>query len=218
MKMMQQEFQQQLLQSQLETQEYSLSKISRELHDNIGQLLSSTKMLLGIAEMELDNIPDTLKTAEQTLSKAIQDVRELSKSINKEWLHEFNLIENLHTEKQRINAGRSVQVEVNSKHEKLSLEPEAQVILFRVVLEALDNSIKHASAKQIIIKIEHNVDGFHLSVEDDGHGFDIKSAKKENSGLRNMEHRIKLLGGNIKWVSDNKKGTLIKIKIPAAKE
>jgi len=216
--MMQQELQQQLLQSVLETQEYSLNKISRELHDNIGQLLSSTKMLLGIAEMELDNVPDTLKTAEQTLSKAIQDVRLLSKSINKEWLHEFNLIENLQAEKQRINAGRDIQVELDSKHAKLALEPEAQVILFRVVLEALHNSIKHASAKQIVIKIEHTANNFHLTVKDDGHGFDIKSAKKENTGLHNMEQRIKLLGGDIKWISSDKKGTLIKIKIPAGEE
>jgi signal transduction histidine kinase len=216
--MMQQELQQQLLQSVLETQEYSLNKISRELHDNIGQLLSSTKMLLGIAEMELDNVPDTLKTAEQTLSKAIQDVRLLSKSINKEWLHEFNLIENLQAEKQRINAGRDIQVELNSKHEKLALEPEAQVILFRVVLEALHNSIKHASAKQIVIKIEHTANNFQLTVKDDGHGFDIESAKKESTGLRNMEQRIKLLGGNIKWISSNKKGTLIKIRIPTEEE
>jgi signal transduction histidine kinase len=215
---MQQELQQQLLQSVLETQEYSLNKISRELHDNIGQLLSSTKMLLGIAEMELDNVPDTLKTAEQTLSKAIQDVRQLSKSINKEWLHEFNLIENLQAEKQRIIAGRDIQVELNSKHEKLALEPEAQVILFRVVLEALHNSIKHASAKQIVIKIEHTTNNFQLTVKDDGHGFDIKSAKKENTGLHTMEQRIKLLGGDIKWISSNKKRTLIKIKIPAEQE
>lgn len=216
--MMQQELQQQLLQSQLETQEYSLNKISRELHDNIGQLLSSTKMLLGIAEMELDNVPDTLRTAEQTLSQAIHDVRLLSKSINKEWLHEFNLIENLQAEKQRINAGRDIQVELTSKHEKLALEPEAQVMLFRVVLEALHNSIKHAAAKQIVIKIEHTNNSFQLTVRDDGRGFDIESAKKESSGLRNMEQRIKLLGGNIKWVSTHKKGTLMKIKIPAEEE
>lgn len=216
--MMQQELQQQLLQSQLETQEYSLCKISRELHDNIGQLLSSTKMLLGLAEMELDKVPDTLKTAEHTLGQAIQDVRVLSKSINKEWLHDFNLIENLHAEKQRINAGKEIQVELDSKHDKLALEPEAQVMIFRVVLEALQNSIKHAYAKKIIIKIEHTHKGFQLTVKHDGHGFDIEMAKKENAGLHNMEQRIKLLGGEIKWISTHKKGTLIKINIPVAEE
>ena len=71
-------FKQELLQTQLETQEYSFSQVSRELHDNIGQLLSTTKLLLGMAVMELENVPDTLKTAEQTVGKAIQDLRLLS--------------------------------------------------------------------------------------------------------------------------------------------
>ena len=82
---MQNQFQQQLLQSQLETQEYSFHQISQELHDNIGQLLSSTKLLLGITTMEMQTVPDTLKTAEQTVGKAIQDLRSLSKSLITSW-------------------------------------------------------------------------------------------------------------------------------------
>ncbi len=70
---MQQQYNEALLQSQLETHEATLHQISEEIHDNIGQLLSSTKMLLGITERNLDCIPDTLRTAEQTLGKAIQD-------------------------------------------------------------------------------------------------------------------------------------------------
>src|ERR1044072_561682 len=91
------------LHSQLETQEHSFNIISQELYNNIGQLLSSTKLLLSIAVMELEKIPDTLKTAEHTISKAIQDLRSLSKSISKEWVDNFNLVEQLQTEKDRIN-------------------------------------------------------------------------------------------------------------------
>src|SRR5689334_15595264 len=72
---MEKQYREELLQSQLETQEYSFNQISQELHDNIGQLLSSTKLLLGIASMEMETVPDTIKTAEQTVGKAIQDLR-----------------------------------------------------------------------------------------------------------------------------------------------
>ena len=84
------QFKQELLQSQLETQEYSFNQISEELHDNIGQLLSSTKMLLSIGIIELQTVPDAIKTAEQTVAKAIQDLRSLSKSLNREWLDSCN--------------------------------------------------------------------------------------------------------------------------------
>ena len=69
-------------------------------------------------------------------------------------------------------------------------------------------------AKNIIIQIKNTDDHFELNIEDDGRGFDIESAKKESLGLRNMEHRIQLLGGTIEWKSNKEKGTLIKITIP----
>ena len=215
---MEKQYREQLLQSQLETQEYSFNQISQELHDNIGQLLSSTKLLLGIASMEMETVPDTIKTAEQTVGKAIVDLRSLSKSLNKEWLHQFNLIENLEAEKERINAARNIKVELISQYEKLPLEPEAQVMLFRVVQEALQNSIKHSFAKHIIIQIKNTDNHFELSIEDDGRGFDIEAAKKESLGLRNMVHRTALLGGTIEWKLAETKGTVITIRIPIKEE
>ena len=118
-------FQQELLQTQLETQESTFYQISQELHDNIGQLLSSTKLLIGITKMciaqnDFTNVPDTISTAEQTLSKAIQDLRSLSKSLNKEWLHQFNLVENLEEEIKRINAARNIQAELLTQYEKIT--------------------------------------------------------------------------------------------------
>ncbi len=207
-------FKQELLQSQLETQEYAFNQISQELHDNIGQLLSSTKLLLNIGLMELPTAPDAIKTAEQTVAKAIQDLRSLSKSLNREWLDQFNLIENVDAEKERINASRNIEVTLGTVYKKLPLKSESQVMLFRVVQEALQNSIRHASPKHISIQIKNTDHHFELTIQDDGKGFDIQSAKKESLGLRNMEHRVQLLGGAITWQSETDKGTLITIKIP----
>ncbi|MEO8712543.1 MAG: ATP-binding protein [Parafilimonas sp.] len=96
----------------------------------------------------------------------------------------------------------------------MPLEPEAQVMLFRVVQEALQNSIKHAFPKHIVIQIKNTNNHFELSIEDDGRGFDIESAKKESLGLRNMQHRTELLGGTIEWTAAETKGTMITILIP----
>ena len=118
---MRKEFTNQLMKAQLETQEYAFTQLGQELHDNIGQLLSTTKMLLGITERNLSEVPDTLKTAEETLGKAIQDIRALSKSLNQEWLQQFNLLENLNNELERINTVGEVQTEMNTPLTELPL-------------------------------------------------------------------------------------------------
>ena len=216
--LMQLSFNEQLLKSQLETQEYAFNQVSQELHDNIGQLLSSTKMLLSVAGMEIQQVPDTFKTAEQSLAKAIQDLRTLSRSLNTEWIRQFDFIENLNWEKDRLNAARNISISISSDYEKLPVEAEAQVMLFRVVQEAIQNTLKHANASMIDIYIKEKGPLVELLVNDNGTGFNIASEKNKSLGLRNMEHRVKLLNGNIEWVNGKDKGTSVIIQIPVGRE
>src|SRR3954471_1551140 len=78
---LQNSFQNEILKTQLETQENTFFQIGEEIHDNIGQLLSSTKMMLGLTERSLPSVPDLLRTAQETLGKAISELRALSKSL-----------------------------------------------------------------------------------------------------------------------------------------
>jgi signal transduction histidine kinase len=126
-KLMESEFEKQLLQSQLETQEETLNKLSIEIHDNVGQLLNSTKLLIGLTQRSLAESPETLTLAEQTLGKAIQEIRMLSRSLNKEWLQQFQFMENLEAEVTRINAARNLQIHLmrpeNISRPKISPSP-----------------------------------------------------------------------------------------------
>jgi signal transduction histidine kinase len=212
------QFRQEIFKTQLETHEATLHQISEELHDNIGQLLSSTKMLLGITEMNLDNTPDTLKTAEATLSKAIRDLRALSKSLNKEWLHQFNITDNLKAEVERINISRTIHAEYTTSTAYLPLQAEAQVMLFRIVQEALQNIIKHAHAQNIAIKTAFNDDHILATVEDDGIGIQQDDKSLSGVGIMNMQHRTKLLGGTIVWNRLPEKGTQVLITLPVQQE
>jgi signal transduction histidine kinase len=211
---MEREFENQLMQSQLEVQEYTFSMLSEELHDNIGQLLTSTKMLLNVTERNLSQPPDSLKTASETLSKAILDLRSLSKSLNEEWLHQFNLIENLHSEVDRLHASRQIALRVETKIYMLPLEPKEQVMLFRIVQEALQNSIKHAHASTISIAIECGDGSIGLLITDDGQGFEPEKTPSSGVGIRNMKHRIHLLHGHIEWDSAPDRGTRVSITLP----
>ncbi|SFQ29314.1 Histidine kinase [Parafilimonas terrae] len=199
-----------LLLSQLETQEYSFSQVSMALHDNIGQLLSTTKLLLGMTAMGLAQPPDTLKTAEHTLAKAIADLRSLSKTLHNGWLPHFNFISHLEAEKERINARGMTQVAIISNNEELLLEPGVQIILFRVVYEALQHITKHCSAKCITIRLKGGLNLFEIEIALS----DIAYPLKKNTVSSNMQRRIQLLGGTIKWQYNEINKYLIQIKIP----
>lgn len=214
---LQNSFQQEILKTQLETQEQTFHQIGEELHDNIGQLLSSTRMLLGIAERTLPEFPDTLKTADQTLAKAIKDLRLLSKSLNKEWLHQFNLLDNLATEIHRINTAQTVEVHVEYSVRSLPLDPESQVMLFRIIQEALHNAIRHSGAQNIYISIRLE-SLIEVVIRDDGRGFPTGATEPFGVGLLNMNHRTGLLSGNINWNSVPGKGTEVTISIPVQNE
>ncbi len=206
-----------LLQSQIEIQEATFHQISEEIHNNIGQLLSSTKMLIGITERSLDSIPDTLKTAEQTLGKAIQDLRSLSKSLNKEWLHQFNITDNLKTEMERINVSCTIQAEYYTSTTFLPMQAEAQVMLFRIVQEALQNSIRQANATRVTVRTLFSEDHITVKIEDDGKGMAEPEQNNNGIGIMNMQHRTQLLGGNIAWNS-LPQGTQVAITLPIQKQ
>jgi signal transduction histidine kinase len=206
-------FKEEILQTKLETQEDTFQQIGEELHDNIGQLLSSTKMLLGITERSLNEIPDTLNTAQEMLGKAINDLRSLSKSLNKDWLRQFNLIQILQAEVDRFNSVGSLELKLVSGVSFVPLPSEAQVMLFRVIQEAFQNCIKHSEASRIDVVIAFEND-LNVLIEDNGKGFNRDLVNSGGIGLLSMEHRTKLLGGTINWESAPGGGTRIIIKIP----
>jgi len=210
---MQQTFAQQLLKAQIETQEETFQAIGRDLHDNIGQLLNSAKLLIGITERQLQTpVPDTLHIADETLSSAIHELRSLSKSLNKDWLQQFNLIENLEAEVQRINTANDLKVQFTHPAQ-LPLSSNKQVMLFRVIQEAIQNAIKHAKASTISIQVMVEDAFVKISIQDNGIGFEPLVTQQSGVGLINMKHRIQLLEGIIQW-QPSSQGTNVAIQLP----
>lgn len=209
---MKEEFQTQLLQSRIEVQEQTFQQIGKELHDNVGQLLSTSRMLIGLTERELQNPPDTLLTANATLGQAINEIRSLAKSLDKEWLERFSFSENIQTMIERINAGKTIEVDYLQSVE-LPLRSDEQIILFRIVQEAIQNAVKHAAPTHMRIAVELEENNYLITVSDDGKGFDINSVAK-SMGLANMQHRVQLLQGTIQFNSIKDKGTTVAIRLP----
>lgn len=206
-------FEQALLQSQIEVQESTYRHIAQELHDNVGQLLSTTKMLMGVTEIKLGTAPDSLLTANATLSKAIQEVRSLSRSLDKEWLEQFNFLQNLQTEVDKINVAECIKASIQCDGE-IQMNSEQQIILFRIVQEGIQNALRHAEPSKLDINISTNHELLRLNIRNNGKPL---PEKIEGMGTTNMKHRAKLFGGTVQWKSLETE-TLVTILIPITKK
>lgn len=214
-KALEEKFASTLAQSKYEIQEATYQSIGRELHDNIGQLLSSTKVLLNVASLQLNTTPQALLDAEATLNDGIQEVRNLSKILNKKWLEQFSLLDNLQIEINRLKQAHPIYLHTDNIAE-LSFSPEKQLILFRLIQEALNNAIRHAEAKKIDIEISQNSHQCFFRIKDDGKGFDLEQQENgvKGVGLLHIRERINLLQGSVEWLPNIPTGTLVLFTIP----
>lgn len=206
-------FQREILKTRLEAQEETLTQLSAELHDNVGQLLSSSKLLIGVAGRDMSSAGEPLRMADETISKAIQELRALSKSINGEWLEKFSLIENLQAEADRLRALGNIKVSVLYPP-NLTLSSERQILLFRMAQESLQNAIRHGKATQILILLETEKEKTQMVITDNGSGFHVADLRKSGVGMTNIRHRAQIMGGEAQWFSDST-GTRVTIDLPA---
>jgi signal transduction histidine kinase len=204
-------YSEELLKTRIETQEQTLNTISREIHDNIGQLLNSSKTLLVAHQRKTNSSGAELTNAEEQLGHAIQELRALSRSLSGEWLERFNFCENLSTETARINAVDGVQVKLNLPA-SIPMVKERQLVLYRMVQEAFQNSLKHSGGNVIHITARQNDSHIAISIADNGKGFNTAD-HIQGFGMNSITQRAKLMGGTARWVSDNT-GTGVHIEVP----
>jgi signal transduction histidine kinase len=205
------QFKQALLQVQTEVQEETYATLGKELHDNIGQLLSSTKMLLAVSERDFEAVPVTFKKAEETLRKAIVELRALSKVFSKDWLLQFDLFKNIEEEIGRINIGRTINIVFARNGETLP-NTDVQLIIFRVVQEGIQNIIKHSRASHAMVQIEALPESLTVRISDDGIG--IGKTVTKGLGMINMKQRIELINGRISWRGGQESGAIVEITLP----
>jgi signal transduction histidine kinase len=201
------DFKNTILNAEKEIREQTLLYVSQELHDNIGQLLSLTKLVL--------NNPDPAAVFEgkKLINQIIKEVRSLSRSINKDYIIEVKFEVFLEEELAKIQ--KSGFCEVSFEKEGLPVdfvEGDKKLVLIRMVQECLNNAIKHASPSLITIKLRNPGDKLILCIEDNGEGYDVANVT-QGLGLRNMHSRVQAIGGNLEIASNVGQGTQIKIEL-----
>ena len=217
---LQSQYQQELLRTQLEIQEQTLKNISQEIHDNVGQVLSLAKLNLNTMDIaKTEQLQGKIDNTLSQVSKAINDLRDLSKSFNTDNITAIGLVRAIESELEMIKKTDFLKTEFNSTGVKRKLEPQKELILFRIVQEALHNIIKHAGAKTVKVSAAYTDTELELQIADDGKGFDLSPINQEGEsgfglGLRNMQNRAKLIAAEFSMSSDSGEGTVVKIVLP----
>jgi len=215
---LQQQYTEQLLKSQLEMQEQTFNTISREIHDNVGQILSLAKVQLNIIDQSETLDKTMLADAKDSVSKAMTDLRDIAKSLNSERIQLASLPEMAGHELQRISRTGIMLASLRTEGDEQNIESEKKLIVFRIIQESLQNIIKHSKASSVNLCFFYNSDHLKIEIADNGTGFDtdISKDKKAGLGLQNIISRAALIGGEASVNSIIDKGTTITITTPYA--
>lgn len=218
--LMKTQFQQELLQTQLEIQEQTLKTISEEIHDNVGQVLSLAKLNLNtVGQINDPQVLNKIHSTRELVSKAINDLRDLSRSLHGEKIGEIGLQEAITNELKILQNTGQFETDIEVSGTVYKLDPQKDMVLFRIVQEALHNAVKHASASKLKVGMNYKADLFTLTIQDNGPGFKPESltGTKTGIGLKNMQNRAALIGGGFSITSSADKGTTISIELPNIK-
>uniref|UniRef100_UPI0040477E3C sensor histidine kinase n=3 Tax=Roseivirga sp. TaxID=1964215 RepID=UPI0040477E3C len=212
------EFENEILKAALETKEQTLSEVSREIHDNIGQVLSLVKLNLNKLLSDQSNNDRMIET-KRLVATAIEDLRNLSRLLNIDFIHIKSLKELLEQQVESIKNTEEYSVELKIQGSEKLLNKNRQIIIFRVFQEIISNIIKHAQATQIWIEVSYLDSFIGLQIIDNGIGFVINEHLENNSnGLRNVKKRIEMVDGKITVSSKLYEGTSVEITMPYGTE
>lgn len=204
-----------VLHTQIETQMQTLETISRELHDNVGTLVSMA--MVHLKSLPSDNTRGNAAEATRLLDEVMDTLRDISRSINPENIQRRGLVQAIQDELDRMKRTGLFVTNFRTDGVTPPIDPQTQVILFRIVQESLNNVIKHSRGSQVDVSLIFEAPLLTISIGDNGKGFD-QSAKNEDdmshSGLLNMRKRAALIGAQLSVESKPEIGTLVRISAP----
>ena len=208
--------QRQIMEATISGQEKEKNELGKELHDNINQLLAAAKLYLGIAKKKqaVATDIDPVGKSYEYVNIAIEEIRKLSHSLVAPTLGNAGLQESLKDFIKEVNLTPGLEAKLVIEMNKRQItDKKKELMIYRIVQEQINNILKHAKAKTIIILLKAKEAHLNLSITDDGIGFDI--ARKDNGiGLRNIQSRVEFYSGNMNIISSPGKGCTLELTIP----
>jgi signal transduction histidine kinase len=197
-----------LLEANMSGEQQERSRIAQELHDAIGGLLAAAKLHFAAAK----NQPDNYEKGITILDEAATETRRLSHNLMPEMLLQKGLVAAVSDYTKIFGQKNDLDIDIQTYDVPL-LSDRTSLAIYRIVQEALHNTLKHAAAKNVLIQLNGSPQKISLTIEDDGIGFD-KNKIIKGLGLKNIEKRIAAMNGTIDIKSQKGVGTSFFIQLP----
>jgi PAS domain S-box-containing protein len=201
-------------QAGIAAQETERSNISRELHDNVNQLLMSAKLFMNSAQTDPQKANEHIEKAITYQLMAVEEIRKLSKTLNTSLVKVIGLSRSI--DDIIINMKAFQQIETRFQYDQQLdklLSDDQKLMIFRILQEQTNNIIKYANAKNVLITLKEENSKISLSITDDGKGFDA-SIQSKGIGFINIYNRVDAFGGDMELVSSPGNGCSLRINFP----
>ncbi|KFF08470.1 sensor histidine kinase [Chryseobacterium luteum] len=203
-----------LLATQLEIQQATMQHIGRELHDNIGQKLTLASLYTQqlLYENRVPEVSERIDQVSQIINQSLQDLRSLSKTLTDDNINQKEIVTLIQEEVDNTNTFKRCKVTFEHNFDQLDLGFAHKNVLLRITQEFIQNSIKHANCRNILISLNTSGDIlWELNLKDDGIGFDSTNIKSNGIGLTNMKNRAAIIGADFSLESRENTGTTLHI-------
>ena len=217
--------QRQITEAVILAQEKERTEIGKELHDNVNQILGASKLYINTAMTDDELRQELLERSTTLVSKAINEIRKISKSLITPGLREIGLIDSIEDIIEDVRFGKEdMQIELDLQNiSEEEIEDRRKLTLFRIVQEQLNNIVKHAQAKRVLIRLSiegggggEGVNGGRnivLTVADNGVGFDM-SRHRKGVGITNIISRAELFNGRVEIITAPGEGCTLSVGLP----
>lgn len=211
-----------LSKSLLEVQEEERGRISSEIHDRLGQLLTALKMDLGglvktVEPMSGDQrvLADRIR---RELDETIAAVQRIASELRPPVLEDFGLVAAIEAEVRLFESRTGIECELSTGAEELRLEPESEVVAYRIVQEAMTNVARHSDATRVEIRMRVRDGELLVEVRDDGVGIPAdRIVARESLGIAGMRERARRTGGRLEVEGLPGSGTIVSLRLPLAR-
>ncbi len=217
--MMNEQHTEELLQTKLEIQAQTMQDIGREIHDNVGQRLTLAAIYANQLSHE-NNYPEInnrITEVGNIINESLAELRNLSKNLTSDNIDADELVTLIENECKRVRALNMCSVSYSFKGSNYHISTTVKNFVVRIIQEFMQNSLKHASCKNINIQLTYTNEGLRVSATDDGIGFNTALPSGAGIGLQNMKKRAELIGADFSLTAIINKGTTLELFIPTDK-
>ena len=205
------------LEAIVNTEERERQRIAKDLHDGVGQLLSSVKMNLTNTESKLGNEQaiQMLDQSKRDIDQIATELRNISYNLLPSSLEKFGLATAIEEQIKKLEDADNISLHFTNSVEQDRFDPQVEIMLYRLFQEMLNNTLKHAQASEITVQLLQYGKELQLMFEDNGKGFNLKSGLEQagSSGLKNLYSRVALINGKISIDSHPSSGTIIIVEV-----